>query len=64
MLDLDLINKEIEKLEQCNCTTYGVCNKLATLYTVRHFYSKHKDSEAEKEYQSMKMKAAPASNQI
>lgn len=38
MLNMDEINKEIEKLENCDCTTYGVCQKLASLYIVRdHF---------------------------
>lgn len=38
MLDMDEINKEIKKLEECNCTTYSVCQKLASLYIVRdHF---------------------------
>lgn len=36
MISIDEINKEIEKLEQCNCTTYQVCEKLAILYTVRN----------------------------
>ena len=38
MLNIDEINKEIERLEKCDCTTYGVCQKLANLYIVRdHF---------------------------
>lgn len=36
MINMDEINEEIEKLEQCNCTTYQVCEKLAILYTVRN----------------------------
>ena len=35
MIDIDEINKEISKLEGCNCTTYDVCKKLAILYIVR-----------------------------
>ena len=35
MLDMTEINKEIKKLEDCGCTTYDVCNKLAILYIVR-----------------------------
>jgi len=38
MLNLDEINEEIAKLEECNCTTYQVCEKLAILYTVRDHY--------------------------
>lgn len=38
MLNLDEINEEIVKLEQCDCTTYQVCEKLAILYTVRDHY--------------------------
>lgn len=39
MLNIEEINKEIEKLENCNYTTYDVCNKLATLYIVRQHYN-------------------------
>lgn len=40
MLNIDEINKEINRLENCNCTTHGVCEKLANLYIVRdHFKS-------------------------
>lgn len=38
MLDIDEINKEIKTLEECCCTTYNVCNKLATLYIIRDHY--------------------------
>lgn len=38
MLDINEINAEIEKLEQCTCTSYSVCEKLAILYTVRDHY--------------------------
>ena len=38
MLDMKEINKEIKKLENCDMTTYNVCDKLATLYTVRAHY--------------------------
>ena len=38
MLDIEKINEEIKALENSKCTTYGVCEKLAMLYTVRdHF---------------------------
>ncbi|MBO7535544.1 MAG: hypothetical protein J6T34_00100 [Bacilli bacterium] len=40
MIDIKEINEEIERLENCNCTTYQVCEKLATLYIVREYYSK------------------------
>ena len=40
MIDLEEINKEIHKLETCDCTTYNICEKLAILYTVRDHYSK------------------------
>ena len=35
MINIDEINKEIDKLEECNYTTYEVCEKLAILYIVR-----------------------------
>ena len=38
MLDMDEIEKEIHKLEECGDTTYGICDKLATLYIVRAHY--------------------------
>lgn len=38
MLNLDEINEEIAKLEECNCTSYQVCEKLAILYIVRDHY--------------------------
>jgi hypothetical protein len=40
MLNMDEIHAEIEKLENCDCTTYHVCEKLAILYIVREYYSK------------------------
>lgn len=38
MLNIDEINKEIDKLENCSCTTYSICQKLANLYIVREYY--------------------------
>ena len=35
MIDIEEVNKEIEKLENCGCTTYKICEKLAILYIVR-----------------------------
>jgi len=35
MIDIKEIEKEIEMLENSECTTYPVCQKLAILYTVR-----------------------------
>jgi hypothetical protein len=35
MIDIAEIEKEIKKLENSDCTTYGVCDKLAKLYIVR-----------------------------
>lgn len=40
MLNLEEIYKEIAKLENSDCTTYEVCQKLAILYTVREHYPK------------------------
>ena len=39
MLDIKKINDEIKSLEESKCTTYGVCEKLAILYTVRDHYA-------------------------
>ena len=39
MLDLEKINAEIKSLEETKCTTYGVCEKLAMLYTIRDHYA-------------------------
>ena len=38
MLDINEIHKEIDKLENCDCTDWNVCKKLAILYTVRNNY--------------------------
>ena len=40
MLNMDEINAEIEKLENCDHTTYELCQKLAILYTVKDHYEK------------------------
>lgn len=49
MIDIDEINEEIEKLEESECTTYPVCQKLAILYIVRdHFNKKITSSPATK----------------
>lgn len=41
MINIEEIEKEIEKLENCDCTTYKVCEKLSILYTVHdHFKNK------------------------
>lgn len=38
MININEINEEIKKLEQCDCTTYKICEKLAILYIVRDHY--------------------------
>ena len=38
MLDMDKIHEEIKYLEECGCTSYDVCNKLAILYIIRDHY--------------------------
>ena len=40
MLDMNEIHAEIDRLENCDCTTYDVCKKLAILYIVREHYNK------------------------
>lgn len=49
MLDLEEIHKEIKKLENCNCTTYDVCKKLAILYIVKDHYGKESYETKNKE---------------
>lgn len=39
MLNIDKINEEIKALEDSHYTSYGVCEKLAMLYTVRDHYA-------------------------
>lgn len=38
MLNIIEIQDEIEKLENCECTTWDVCKKLAILYTVKEHF--------------------------
>ena len=38
MINMDEINDEIKRLEECEYTTYGTCQKLALLYIVRDHY--------------------------
>lgn len=40
MLNVGEIDKEIRKLEACESTTYGVVEKLASLYIVRDYFQK------------------------
>lgn len=39
MLNIDEIHEEIKKLENCNCTSWDVCKKLAILYIIREHYN-------------------------
>lgn len=41
MLDINEVHKEIEKLENCDCTTWDVCKRLAILYIVRDHYKEN-----------------------
>jgi len=36
---MDEIHEEIKKLENCNCTSWDVCKKLAILYIIREHYN-------------------------
>ena len=45
MVDIKEIEEEIEKLENCDCTTYSICEKLAILYTV-HDHLKNKTNSS------------------
>ena len=46
MLNMDEIHKEIEKLENCDCTSQDVCKKLAILYIIKDH---HKNSSSQKD---------------
>ena len=35
MLSMEELNKEIKKLEDCECVTWNICEKLAILYIIR-----------------------------
>lgn len=41
MIDINEINEEIKKLEESECTTYPICQKLAILYIVRDHFNKN-----------------------
>ena len=45
MIDIKEIDEEIKRLENSDCTTYRVCEKLASLYTVKHYFSKRDSVE-------------------
>ena len=57
MLDLHEINKEIKMLEECDCTTYSICSKLAILYIIRDHY----EDAAMRESSTEHMKTMPTS---
>jgi len=40
MINIDEINSEIKKLEECPLT-YSLCEKLASLYIIKDYYEKH-----------------------
>lgn len=40
MLDMEEIDEEIKVLENADCTTYSVCERLAILYTVKEHFGK------------------------
>lgn len=46
MINLQEINAEITKLENCDYTNYKVCEKLAILYTVREHFGKTSSNTA------------------
>lgn len=46
MLDLEEINREIEKLENCK-TSYATCERLSILYNVRDHITEHEYVEHE-----------------
>lgn len=48
MLDLEEINREIDKLENCQ-TSYATCERLSILYNVRDHITEHEHVENEDE---------------
>lgn len=44
MIDINEINEEIKKLENCKNVTYNICSKLADLYIVRDHFQQQGDS--------------------
>ena len=40
MVDINEINEEIKRLENSDCTSYSLCQKLASLYIVREYLPK------------------------
>ena len=49
MIDIEAINNTIEHLEQSDTTTTTICNKLASLYIVREYFTKPKQDTVEAE---------------
>lgn len=39
MLDINMINEEIKKLEECECPTWTVCQRLASLYIIKDHHA-------------------------
>lgn len=39
MLDIEEIEKEISRLENCQNTTHDICEKLANLYIVKEYFT-------------------------
>ena len=44
MINIDEINEEINKLEESECTTYPICQKLAILYIVKDHFNKNNNT--------------------
>ena len=56
MLDIDMINKEIQNLEECNCTNWNICEKLATLYIIRDHFNNKKMQKVDEQPSPIKEK--------
>lgn len=48
MLNIEEINEEIKKLEESDCTTHSICQKLASLYIVRDHLPKEMSKDISK----------------
>ena len=60
MIDMEEINNEIDKLEDCRCVNWRICEKLAILYIIRNFGTDLDPVLAKKNNNDMMMSTIPA----
>ena len=59
MIDMEEINNEIDKLEDCGCINQRICEKLAILYIIRNFGTDLDPVPAKKNNNDMMMSTIP-----